>query len=345
MSSPRAVDFTCTVEGFDAAISYQWGVMIFFRRYRIPLFDLANRYSLGTTKTKLSSELISLHLETKKQRADFYWLVRRGLVSLENQRLDTSARSIRYLQSQRLHSLAEGLITSVREVEWTLGVSSLPATTRRIQLERYGLCGKANVELLESSVANRAIENESFSRPKLATSRNGKPASADQCLMLLKSVLRKYQRQTSYEGFPLFRRVMPSAGSLCCVEAVLLRGNNCWLYDSHKDRLIELYPDPEELCAIHSDLWLNTGSVRSAASSTIILFAVQNPFASKYGELTSHLQAIDTGIVIADLWHMMSEYHLRGCILGNPMVGPLITLVRDFLGDVVTVSALMIFEA
>lgn len=332
-----------TVDGFDHSIAYRWGSIVFRGRYRFPLYELGQALGLGKKATILSAERLAANLSSRQQRADFYWLVRHGLVSLDKWRLDISENTTSFLRSQNLTRLADALTNAVKEVEFGLGTSSLPAPARQSYLNRYGLCAMPNLSLLNSALAESDDENP-FSRLKQPTHRTGQPAADDKCMQLIRSVLRKQERPLSFDGYPLYRRVMPSAGSLCCVEAVLLSRHSCCLYDSLHDNFLPLDLAVNDIAFIHSDLWLNAGSEKHDASSTVILFATQVPFSIKYGDLTAFLQAIDTGIILADLWHMMPSQRLRGCILGNPMAGPLLSPIASICGDALPISALMLFE-
>lgn len=344
MNSLSSSQCEFSIDAFDNVIFYSWGVIAFRGRYRFPLFELFSVLAPGQKPTILSLDLLSSHLLSIRRRADFYWLLLRGMVSLGDFPLDASEKSILYLKSINLSAFAALLSTTIYEVESSMGLDRLSTYVRSLQLSRYGFCAKANPAVLEDSSAGHDLPNERFFRSKLPSSRTGEPASPDQCMQLLRSVLRKQQRKSTFEGYPLFRRAMPSSGSLCCIEAVLLSGWDCWLYDSLGDRFLNLPLAANAMSAIHSDLWLNLGNVQHVLSSAILLFAVQNPHMDKYGEISDQLQSIDAGLVLADMWQFFSLYGLRGCILGNPMSGPLIAHLRTYLGDVLPVCGIMIFE-
>lgn len=332
-----------TIAAFAQTIPYSWGLFAFRGRYRFPLFELGTILSHKHQPTTLSYSDLCAFLISKRQRADFYWLLLRGMIFIGNRNLDVSEKTTIALRSQGLSQLAELISASTQEAECALGVSTLPQRIRENHLDCYGFCPKANLNLLQTSPKQGAEFAHIFARPKLASTRSGQPAPAADCMQLVQAVLHKQTRDATFDGHPLYRRVMPSAGSLCCIEAVLLSGSNAWFYDSSEDKFIPLCLDADDLSFLHCDLWLNAGSIQSTPSTSILLFANQTPFISKYGQISAHLQAIEAGIILADLWHLMPSYRLQGSILGNTMARSLIAPLREHHGDMQPVSALMLF--
>ena len=347
---------TIKIERLEHSVRLPSSRICFYGDYRFPLLGLDEELGLSTGPADLDLDAITDLLSRRENRCDFYWLSLRGMATVithktsgieANQwRLDATEQSIQSLVNLGKPHLAERFMKAIKEVELDIGISSFNKEERDRYLRLYGYCAKANHQVLLAKNENTGEARIINGRPKNSTVRNGMPGRITDCKQLIRSIFRKEFRNKDYEGYQLFRRAMPSAGSLCCIEAVLIHREGIFLYDSQLDifEMIHLL-EYKDIDQINGDLWLNCGNIESRRSSAVILFAVQEQTKRKYGEISLHLQALETGILLADLWNLMPSHGLEGCILGNPMMGALTRYIKDILGEVLPMGSLMLFDA
>ena len=350
------INFDC----YSHAIKLNDSKIVFFKDYRFPLLRLDQELRLNNKSIKIDPSLLIELLDNELNRADFYWLVHRGLVSITQiarcdaetlttdisvWQLDTTASSLKQLIALNQIQLSTLLKQAIEEVEIELGINNFTLSERNQYLQRYGYCPKANKQILTLPAESLSQNLRNIGRYKHATVRQGQTANQITCQCLIRSVFQKQVRNIRYEQQLLFRRVMPSVGSLCSIEAILVHSTGFWLYDSQHDKF-KLLAEINKISAeqIHGDLWLNCGNYNTKPSSAIILYAVQGLIRYKYGEISSYLQSVETGILLGELWSLMPTYQLNGCILGNPMLGVLTKNVKHYYGDVIPMSGLMLFD-
>jgi hypothetical protein len=137
---------------------------------------------------------------------------------------------------------------------------------------------------------------------------------------------------------------MPSAGSLCSIEGLLITATSAELYRSNSDKFESLSLSDQTLQMIHSDLWINCGTISAEPTTAIILLATLEPFSVKYGCLAAQLQSVETGIILGDMWSLLTDLNLSACIIGNPMLGSLTNEVCKLQGASLVTNGLVLFH-
>jgi hypothetical protein len=346
------------IQGFSSSIQYSWGLLAFYNNYRFPLLSLPKILGLSLSTTEISPSILCSFLVSDDRLADFFWMTKVGLLSIQVSSTSLAFTTIQEssnfvvlpdestlfkLKLLGFSEIADKLTKSIEIIENYLGISEMDTLERDDFLQKYGLCAKGNPSVLDCQVKSIDSPSKLFNRVKLQTVRDGDFPIQSRVKELVAHVLRKKNSLITYNDIPLYKRVMPSVGMLCSVEALIISPEDFLLYDSTNNLFFNIDLSDLEKSIIYSDIWLNLGKVDSGPCSAIFLFSKQVPIKIKYGKLTEPLQYMETGIVLADLWSSMNSFGLCGCILGNPMSGCLTRCLNTYHLSVIPTAALILF--
>ena len=129
------INFDC----YSHAIKLNDSKIVFFKDYRFPLLRLDQELTLNNKSIKIDPSLLIELLDNELNRADFYWLVHRGLVSITQiarcdaetlttdisvWQLDTTASSLKQLIALNQIQLSTLLKQAIEEVEIELCINN-----------------------------------------------------------------------------------------------------------------------------------------------------------------------------------------------------------------------------